>query len=124
MKRSAYDSFSHIKYIKISPFKLRKIVNVVRGMDVNLALQTLALYSQKGSKIVSMAIHSAYANAAQKDTLDSSAMMIKDIIVNEAPTQKRHQPRARGKSFSILKRSSHIMVGLVQKTGGYYGTKN
>ena len=69
-------------------------------------------------------LYSAYSNAKNKSNIDSSALLIKDVCVNEGSRHKRFRARARGRAFSIIRRTSHIKIGLVNKTGVHNGTKN
>jgi large subunit ribosomal protein L22 len=95
--------------------KLRLVVDLVRGKDVNEALEILELTNKKGSQFVKKAINSGIANATDKYGVDKENLRISDIQVGEAPTYKRGRFAARGRYAVILKRRSHINLELEVK---------
>ena len=109
--------YAHIKYLKSSPIKLRRIANVVRGEKVNTALNVLRHLPHKSSELLFEAIHSAKANAINNHKCDESTLYISSLLINEGPRQKRFQARARGRIFQIQKKTSHIVVGLDDEKG-------
>ena len=120
MKRlkSNYLTTARIKYLRISPFKLRRICNEIRGKNVTESLYILTSLPHKGARILKKVIQSVVANAKENEKVsDISNLYIESILVDSAPTIKRYQSRARGRMFSILKRNSHVFVGLQQKEG-------
>ena len=99
------------KYIRISPRKLRIVADVVRGKNAGEAITTLEFLPQKGAPIIRRAIQSAVANLFdQNDGVDDSTLIVKTIMVDEAPFLKRWQPVSRGRAHPILKRQSHLTV--------------
>ena len=98
------------RYLHMSPQKARLVVDMVRGRNVNEALQVLTLSPKKPASIVAKVIRSAVANATQKEDLDVDALFIKRIFVDEGPTMKRWRPRAMGRATRIRKRTSHVTV--------------
>ncbi len=98
------------KYMRISPQKVRQIVDAVKGKPVETGLNALKFMPQKSAAIVEKILRSAIANADHNSDLDVDSLVIKNIIVNEGPTLKRFRPRARGRGSRILKRMSHITV--------------
>jgi len=100
------------KYIRISPRKLRIVADVVRGKNAQDALATLQFLPQKAAPIVDKAIRSAVANLFDQaeDRVDETALVVKTIMVDEAPVFKRWNPVSRGRAHPILKRQSHITV--------------
>jgi large subunit ribosomal protein L22 len=82
----------------------------VRGLRVDKALEFLNFNNKKASKMILKVLESAVANAENNNSLDIDDLIIKNILVDEGPTAKRHIPRARGRVNQILKRSSHITV--------------
>ncbi len=99
------------KYLRISPFKVRKVAGVVKGMPVEAGLDTLKFMPQKAARMLSKVVQSAVANADQAD-LDIDNLFISNIIVEHGPSLKRFRPRARGRACRILKRMSHVTVVL------------
>jgi large subunit ribosomal protein L22 len=100
------------KYIRISPYKLRRVANVIRGKQVNIAESILKNIPQKGAKIIQKVLLSAKANAVNNAKMNAGDLYISEILVNEGPQMKRFQPRARGRIYKIIKRSSHISLAL------------
>lgn len=98
------------KYMRISPQKVRRIVEAVKGKPVETGLNALKFMPQKSAGIVEKILRSAISNADHNSDLDVDALVVKNIIVNEGPTAKRFQARARGRGTRILKRTSHITV--------------
>ncbi len=123
MRKKDYIAFSVTKHIRISPYKLRKVADVVRGMDVDLALNMLNVMNQKGASIIYKALHSAKSNAVNVKKANKDDLVLSAIIVDEAGSLKRMNPRARGRAFSIKKRLSHIKIGLNKNSGDKNGSK-
>ena len=102
------------KHIRISARKARQVADLVRGKSVDEALGILALTPKKASPILKKVMLSATANVKFKNdgerAMDNSSIMIKEIRIDEGATMKRIRPRAQGRAFRILKRTSHIKV--------------
>ena len=103
------------KYVRISPRKVRLVMDQVRGKRVDDALGMLSFTPQKGGKILKKLINSAVANAEQNSDVDVDKLYIEKIYADEGPTMKRFRPRAMGRASRILKRSSHLTVILNEK---------
>ncbi len=103
------------KHIRISPQKIRLVIDQVRGKKVEDALNMLTFAPQKGAKILKKLINSAVANAEQNNDIDVDSLFIQKIYADEGPTMKRFRPRAMGRATRILKRSSHLTVILDKK---------
>jgi len=105
------------KYMRISPQKVKKIAQVVKGKKVEAGLDILKFMPQKASGMVHKIINSAVSNATIKDdNIDVDDLIIKNIYVDQGPTLKRFRARARGRGTRILKRTSHITVILSEDT--------
>ncbi len=98
--------------IRISPQKARLVADVVRGQDVEKAINTLRFMPKKGARILRKVIESAVANASQNQAIDVDTLFVKTIFVDGGPMLKRMRPRAMGRANRILKRTSHITVVL------------
>ena len=98
------------KYVRISPQKIRLLMNQVRGKKVDEAIQVLTFAPQKGSAILKKLIKSAVANAENNAGLDIDSLYIKRLYGDEGPTLKRWRPRAQGRATRIRKRTSHLTV--------------
>ncbi len=98
------------KFIRISPRKIRLIMDQVRGKNVGEALNMLTFAPQKGARILKKLINSAVANAEHDSNIDVDSLYIKQIYADEGPTLKRWRPRAQGRATRIRKRTSHLTV--------------
>lgn len=105
-----------LKYVRVSPRKVRKIVDAVKGEDVEDGLNRLKFMPQKAAKILEKIVRSAVANADQHPDIDVDSLVIRNITADQGPTLKRFRARARGRGTRILKRTSHITVVLAEKT--------
>ena len=104
------DTQAILKYQRISAKKCRLVANAVRGLKVDRALEFLNYNNKKASRLILKVLESAVANAENNNSQDIDDLMVKNILIDEGPTGKRHMPRARGRVNEILKRSSHITV--------------
>lgn len=103
-------------HIRISPRKVRTVVDTVRGKSVSQALSILAFTRKKAALPVQKLLKSAVANAAENDGIsDVDTLVIDRIMVDEGPTLKRFMPRARGRATPIRKRTSHIRIILRER---------
>jgi len=100
------------KYIRISPQKVRKLIDTVKGKPVEEGLNTLKFMPQKAASIIEKTIKSAVANADQYPDMDVDSLVIQNITADQGPTLKRFKARARGRGTRILKRTAHITVTL------------
>ncbi|MBX6352458.1 MAG: 50S ribosomal protein L22 [Thermoflavifilum sp.] len=103
------------RYIRIAPRKVRLVVDLIRGKRVEEALAILRHTPRGASPVVEKVLRSAIANAENNHNLDPNKLYIKEIYVDPGPTLKRYHPRAQGRAFSILKRTSHITVVVAEK---------
>lgn len=106
---------ANFKHIRISPQKVRGVVNLVRGKQVDNALAELRFCKKGAAKPVLKLVKSAIANAKQKGGIALENLFIKAITVNNGPIMKRWKARSRGMAHRILKRSCHISVELGEK---------
>ena len=98
------------KYIRMTPMKCRRVIDLVRGMDVQPALDQLRFQPQAAAEPIAKVIASAAANAQHNKQLDPARLYISQAYVDEGPTLKRFRPRAQGRAYRIRKRTSHITV--------------
>ncbi|MCK5504246.1 MAG: 50S ribosomal protein L22, partial [Thermodesulfovibrionia bacterium] len=102
------ESKAILKYARISPRKVRRVTDLLKGKKAGDALVNLGFLPHKGGKIVAKVLKSAMANAEQKKVADPESMKIMNILVDQGPTMKRMMPRAMGRADMIKKRTSHI----------------
>ena len=100
------------KYIRQSPYKLRLVLNLIRGLPVSEALDILKFTKRKASDEITKVIESAMANAENNFGLNTNDLYISKAIADEGPTLKRFRPRARGRAGRINKRTSHLIIEL------------
>jgi large subunit ribosomal protein L22 len=101
---------SKLRYARISPQKARLIADQIRGLPVDKALQDLTFSTKKAAKMVKQVLESAIANAEHNEGADIDELKVSTVFVDEGPTMKRIRPRAKGRAYRILKRTSHITV--------------
>ena len=103
-------------HIRISPRKVRIVVDTVRGKSVSQALSILGFTRKKAALPVQKLLKSAVANAVENGGInDVETLVIDRIMVDEGPTLKRYMPRARGRATPIRKRTSHIRIILRER---------
>ncbi|OBJ83761.1 50S ribosomal protein L22 [Mycobacterium asiaticum] len=98
------------RFVRVSPRKARRVIDLVRGKSVTDALDILRWAPQAASEPVAKVIASAAANAQNNNGLDPSTLVVATVYADEGPTAKRIRPRAQGRAFRIRKRTSHITV--------------
>ena len=98
------------KYIRQSPFKVRRVLDLVRGLPVQEARHVLDLTERRATDYVRKVLDSAVANAEHNLALDDDELFESEAYADEGPTLKRWRPRARGRATKINKRTSHITV--------------
>jgi large subunit ribosomal protein L22 len=103
---------SRLRYARISPQKCRLVADLVRGQSVGTALSTLRFMPKKGAGLVRKVLESAVANAEHNHGADIDELKVSLIHVDAAPMFKRFAARAKGRGARIVKRNSHITVGV------------
>ena len=103
------------RFVRITPQKARRVVDLIRGKTVAEAIATMRFAPQSASEPVLKVLHSAVANARFEADLtgqpfDERTLVVSAAYVDQGPTMKRFRPRAQGRASRILKRTSHITV--------------
>jgi large subunit ribosomal protein L22 len=109
-------SIAKMKNISISPQKVRLLAKKMKGLNIQKALDTLNFSKKKCAFFIKKILNSAIANAEHNDGKDIDELIIKKILVDEAPSLKRIKARAKGKANRIIKRNSHISIELHTNT--------
>ena len=120
-------AFASARFVRVSPMKARRVVDMVRGVGVDEALALLRFAPQAASQTVYKVLESAVANAEGTEDLSRNTLVVTRAMVDEGRTMKRWRPRAQGRASRINKRTSHItlVVQPVADTGaGTAGTGN
>jgi large subunit ribosomal protein L22 len=100
------------RYVRMTPMKVRRVVDLIRGMEAREALSVLQFAPQAASEPVAKVLASAVANAEHNLQLDPESLVVAVAYVDEGPTAKRFRPRAQGRAYRINKRTSHITIEL------------
>ena len=103
------------KYVRQSPYKVRLVLDLVRGMPVEDARATLDFTNRRAAETILKVLESAVANAEHNFALDADELFISEAYADEGPTLKRWRPRARGRATRIRKRTSHITIVLADE---------
>lgn len=101
---------AQLSMIRISPRKVRLVVDAIRNKPVAVAIATLQNLDKRSAEPVLKLLNSAIANAVNNNGMEADKLFIAQTYVNEGPTLKRFRPRAHGRAYEILKRTSHITI--------------
>ncbi len=104
------------KYILISPYKARLVIDLIRGKRVEDALNILETTPKKASRLIKKVLLSAVANAENNYGMDVDKLVVSGAYVNEGPRLKRVWPRGWGRASRILRRMSHITIEVEELT--------
>ena len=103
-------AFAVARFVRVTPQKARRVVDLVRGLPADEALALLRFAPQAAAETVHKTLESAVANAGSVEGIDRRELVISQATVDEGPTLKRFRPRAQGRAFRIRKRTSHITL--------------
>ena len=98
------------KYIRLSPRKVRQVMDLIRGKKIGEALAILKFTPKRAAAAIEKVVKSAVANAEHNQELDKDALFIAEAFVDQGPTLKRTSPRAMGRADLMRRRTSHITV--------------
>lgn len=98
------------KFIRMSPRKLRRVINEVRGKSAAQAQVILKFMPYSAARVVEKVLKSAVANAKENEKIDPETLKVTKAFVDQANTLKRWRPMSRGRGYSIFKRSSHVTI--------------
>lgn len=104
-----------LKFARISPQKCRLVADQIRGLPVERALEILTFSPKKAAGIMKKVLESAIANAEHNEGADIDELKVQRVFVDEGPTYKRWQARAKGAVNHIFKRTSHITICVAEK---------
>ena len=104
-----------VKTVRITPRKVRLVIDLIRGKKVSEALAILTAVNRSASPVVKKLLKSAVANAVNNQKMAAEALMIKSIYANDGIRMKRFMPRAKGSASGLIKRTSHITVVLADE---------
>jgi large subunit ribosomal protein L22 len=101
---------AHNKFVRQSPYKVRRVLDLVRGLPVEEAEHVLRLTNRAAATPIVKTLKSAVANAEHNHALDAEDLIVAEAYADEGPTLRRFKPRARGRATRINKRTSHITI--------------
>lgn len=107
------------RYIGSSPRKMRLVIDLIRGLSVDKALEILHFQPKHASKDAEKVLRSAVANFVNKDEtqrVEPSELFVKEVFVNQGPTAKRIQPAPMGRAYRVRKRSCHLTIVVAKKS--------
>src|SRR5271170_2164068 len=103
------------RFARIAPRKARRLMDLIRGRDVDDALSLLRFSKQRAGVLIEKVVRSAVANAAEQEVQARNALFVAKCWADPGPVMKRFQPKDRGKAYSIMKRTSHLVVKLDER---------
>ena len=106
---------AYVKFVRISPRKVKILCDLIRGKDVKTAQAILMTTPKAASELLTKLLGSAVANAENNNGMDAEKLYVSTAVANPGPTLKRGQPRAQGRFNRILKRTTHITIGVSEK---------
>ena len=106
---------AYLRNARISPRKVQIVLDLIRNKPVDIALATLDLTPKAASPIIAKLLKSAMANSENNNNMDKDSLYVAECFVTPGPIMKRIMPRAQGRAYRILKRTSHITIVLKEK---------
>ena len=106
---------AYLRNARISPRKVQIVLDLIRNKPVDIALATLDLTPKAASPIIAKLLKSAMSNAENNHNMDNDSLHVAECFVTPGPIMKRIMPRAHGRAYRILKRTSHITIVLKEK---------
>ncbi len=104
-----------LKYLRMTPRKVRAVVDTIRGRQVEEAIAILDFTHRAAAEPLARMLRSAVVNASASDDIDVDTLVVKEIRVDQGPTLKRFRPRAMGRATMIQKKTSHVTCLLAEK---------
>lgn len=103
------------RHIRIAPRKVRIVIDLIRGKNVNEAFAILKHTPKVASEVLQKVLKSAVANAEHNYDMNTDKLYVSTAYADQGPTLKRIHPRSRGQAFKILKRTSHIVLEVKER---------
>lgn len=109
-------TYARLTNCGVPPLKMRRYAGTIKGEKVSRAVAILDMQPSPACQTLGKLLRSAIANAQNNNGLDPENLIVSNVMVDQGPTMKRIRPRARGRAYRILKRSSHITIELDLKS--------
>ena len=106
---------AHLRYARIAPRKVQIVLDLIRNQPADKAMAIIKNTPKAASELLEKLLKSAMANAENNHNMDRDSLFVSECFVTPGPTLKRIMPRAQGRAFRILKRTSHVTVVLKEK---------
>ena len=106
---------AYLRYVRIAPRKVEIVLNLIRNQPVDKAMAIIKHTPKAASELLEKLLKSAIANAENNHNMNKETLYISECFVCPGPTLKRMRPRAQGRAFRILKRTSHITLVVKEK---------
>jgi large subunit ribosomal protein L22 len=106
---------AHLRYCRISPRKVKIVLDLIRGQSINRAVAILKYTPKAACEPLLKLVNSAAANAENNFSMDKGSLFVSECFVCPGPTLKRIRPRAKGRADRVLKRTSHVTVVLKER---------
>ncbi|MCI9484402.1 MAG: 50S ribosomal protein L22 [Clostridiaceae bacterium] len=104
-----------VRNVRMTPRKMKLICDLIRGKDAGTAMAIIQNTPKAASEVMAKLLKSALANAENNHDMDGASLYVKEARVAPGPVMKRVMPRAQGRAFRILKRTSHVTIVLAEK---------
>lgn len=104
-----------VRNVRMTPRKMKLLCDLIRGKDANTAMAIILNTPKAASEVMAKLLKSAMANAENNFNMNGDNLYVKEAHVAPGPIMKRVRPRAQGRAFRILKRTSHVTVVLAEK---------
>ncbi len=101
------------RFADVSPRKMRPMASMIRGMNVDEALEALKFLPNRGARLIEAVVKSAVGNAEDQGTSNVADLVVSEVRIDCGPMFKRIRPRARGTAFEIKRRLAHIVVTVI-----------
>ena len=109
------EAFAHVKFVRMSPRKVKLVCDMIRGKDTKTATAYLMQTSKAACEPMLKLLKSAVANAEHNNGMNADNLYVSTVIANPGPILKRGMPRAQGRMYRINKRTSHITICVAEK---------
>ena len=104
------EAFAYVKFVRMSPRKVKLVCDMIRGQDVKTATAYLSQTSKAACEPMAKLLKSAVANAEHNHGMNADNLYVSTAVANPGPILKRMMPRAQGRGYRINKRTSHITI--------------
>ena len=109
------EAFAYVKFVRMSPRKVKLVCDMIRGLDVKTAAAYLSQTSKAACEPMAKLLKSAVANAENNFNMDIEKLYVSQVFATPGPILKRVMPRAQGRAYRINKRTSHVTLAVTEK---------